>query len=107
MCLLSGDDIESATYSSDPTDNTGMPSPHVVLTFSEEGKKKFADATEKLAGSTLPIYLDEEKITEPYVTEKIESNTAIITMNSSDSYEQREQEARNIAMLIDSGAITF
>ena len=105
--LLSGDDIESATYSSDPTDNTGMPSPHVVLTFSEEGKKKFADATEKLAGSTLPIYLDEEKITEPYVTEKIESNTAISTMCSSDSYEHRAQEARNIAMLIDSGALPF
>lgn len=105
--LLSGDDIKSAKYSNEAVDSTGLPSPHVVLTFSEEGSAKFADATEKLVGKTMGIYLDEEEISAPYVNEKIESNTAIITMGSSTSYDERKEEAENLAMLIDSGALPF
>ena len=40
MYFLEGDDIESAEYSDDAVDSTGMSSPHVVLTFSEEGTDK-------------------------------------------------------------------
>lgn len=104
--LLSGDDIESAKYSEDPTDNTGLPSPHVVLTFSEEGTKKFAEATEKLVGKTISIYLDEEEITSPTVSSKIDSNTAVITMGGED-YSQKKADATEYAMLIDSGTLPF
>lgn len=105
--LLSGDDIKSAAYSNEAVDSTGLPSPHVVLTFSEEGATKFAEATGKLVGKTMAIYLDDEEISAPYVNEKIESNTAIITMGSSTTYEERKAEAENLAMLIDSGALPF
>ena len=104
--LLSGDDIASAKYSDDPVDYSGMPSPHVVLNFSEEGAKKFADATEKLVGKTLAIYLDEEELMAPQVNEKIESDTAIITLGGS-SFAEKKAQAQEYAMLIDSGALPF
>ena len=48
--LLEGDDIESAQYSDDAVDSTGIGTPHVILTFSQEGATKFAEATEELVG---------------------------------------------------------
>lgn len=105
--LISGSDIKSAKYSEDPTDNTGLPSPHVALEFSEEGKTKFANATEKLTGQVMPIYLDADLLTAPYVNEKIDSNTAIITMSNSLKYAERKAQAQEYAMLIDSGALPF
>lgn len=105
--LISGNDIKSAKYSEDPTDNTGLPSPHVVLEFSDEGKEKFANATEMLTGQAMPIYLDEDLLTSPYVNEKIDSNTAIITMSTALSYAERKTQAEEYAMLIDSGALPF
>ncbi|MEG2235934.1 MAG: protein translocase subunit SecD [Clostridia bacterium] len=104
--LLSGTDIKGAKYSEEPTDKTGLPSPHVVLNFSEEGSKKFADATEKLVGKTLSITLDNEVITAPGVNEKIESDTAIITMGKG-TYAEKKAEATEYAMLIDSGVLPF
>ena len=104
--LLAGDDIKSAKYSEDPIDNTGLPSPHVVLTFSDEGTKKFAEATANLVGKTLSIYLDDEEITAPVVNEKIESSTAIITMGTG-TYSEKKTQAEEYAMLIDSGTLPF
>lgn len=104
--LLSGDDIKSAKLSEDPVDNTGMPSPHVVLTFSDEGQKKFAEATGNLIGKTISIYLDTECITEPTVQSQIDSNTAIITMGQG-TYSEKKSEAEEYAMLIDSGTLPF
>lgn len=103
--LLSGTDIKSAKYSEDAVDSTGLPSPHVVLTFSEEGTKKFAEATANLVGKAISIYLDEDEISAPVVNSKIESSTAIITMGSSASYAERLEEAKDLALLIDSGAL--
>ena len=104
--LLSGDDIASAKYSDDPVDATGMPAPHVVLNFSDEGTKKFADATEKLVGKTMSIYLDEDELMAPYVNQKIESSSAIITLGSG-TYSEKKAQATEYAMLIDSGALPF
>ncbi len=104
--ILSGNDVKSAKYSEDPTDSTGLPSPHVVLTFSDEGAKKFADATGKLIGKEMSIYLDDNLVTSPIVNSKIESSTAIITMGNG-TYSERKAEAQEYAMLIDSGALPF
>ena len=104
--VLSGDDIKSAKLSEDAVDSTGMPTPHVVLTFSDEGQKKFAEATERLVGKTLSIYLDTECLTSPTVQSKIDSNTAIITMGQG-TYAEKKAEASEYAMLIDSGSLPF
>ena len=104
--LLEGDDIVSAKYSDDPTDNTGMPNPHVVLTFSSDGTKKFAEATGNLVNQEMPIYLDDECITSPVVNSKIDSSTAIITVGQGTNAEKKEI-AEEYAMLIDSGSLPF
>lgn len=104
--LLSGEDIKSAAYSDQATDSTGLPSPHVVLTFSDDGAKKFTAATEKLVGQKLSIYLDADLITDPTVNSKIDSNTAIITMGQG-TYAEKKTTATQYAMLIDSGALPF
>ena len=107
--LLSGSDIKGAKYSEDRTNSSSSTlssEPHVVLEFSEEGTKKFAAATEKLIGKTLAITLDGTIITEPNVSSKIDSNTAIITMGKG-TYAEKKAEATQYAMLIDSGALPF
>lgn len=104
--LLAGDDIKSAKYSEDATDTTGLPSPHVVLAFSEEGSKKFSEATGNLVGKAMSIYLDEDEIASPIVNAKIESDTAIITMGQG-TYAEKKAEAEQYAMLIDSGTLPF
>ncbi len=104
--LLSGEDIKDAKYSDEATDNTGLSSPHVILEFNDNGSKKFAEATEKLVGQTMPIYLDDDLLTTPVVNSKIESNTAIITMGQG-SYSDKKIQAQEYAMLISSGALPF
>ena len=104
--LLEGDDIKDAKYSEDATDNTGLPTPHVVLEFSDEGTKKFGEATGKLVGKAMSIYLDETEIAAPIVNNKIESNTAIITMGQG-TYSEKKAQAEEYAMLISSGALPF
>ena len=104
--VLSGNEVEGAELSEDAVDNTGMPTPHVVLKFSSEGQKKFAEATEKLVGKKLSIYLDEDLLTDPTVQSKIDSNTAIITLGDG-TYSEKKALAEEYSMLIDSGALPF
>ena len=104
--LLKGDDIQSAKYSEDAVDSTGIGTPHVVLNFSDEGKQKFAEATEKMVGKAMPIYLDEECITSPTVNSKIDYSTAIITVGNG-TYAEKKEIAEEYAMLIDSGSLPF
>ncbi len=104
--LLAGSDIASASVSTDPVDSTGMPSPHVVLNFSEEGSKKFADATDKNVGKKISIMLDDMTLVDPTVNEKIESNTAVITLGYG-TYSEKKDKATEYATLINSGALPF
>lgn len=104
--LLSGDDIVSAKYSETATNSTGLRSPHVELTFSEEGANKFSEATGNLIGKTIAIYLDDTCLTEPVVSQQITSNNAIITMGNG-TYAEKKASAEEYAMLIDSGALPF
>jgi len=104
--LLQGDDIKSAKYSEEAVDSTGIGTPHVVLTFSEQGKTKFAEATGNLVGQAMPIYLDEECIASPIVNSKIDASTAIITVGDG-TFSEKKAIAEEYAMLIDSGSLPF
>ena len=86
--------------------STGLPEPHVVLNFSAEGSAKFAQATEKMVGQAMPIYLDEEVICAPIVNSKIQDASAIITVGGSTNAEKKAL-AEEYAMLIDSGSLPF
>lgn len=106
--VLTGKDLEDAQEAKDP--NTGQA--YVSLKFTKEGTQKFADATAKLVQDYpqanpsdrpemrhIAIFLDDEMIQMPFVKEPIPSGQASI-----DGYDSLE-EARNIALLLRSGAL--
>ncbi len=75
---LSGTDVTNAEAMvvTDGSYNT----PYVVsLNLSSEGSKKFADATASCIGESLYIVYDDEVISDPYVSEQINSDSAVIT----------------------------
>ncbi len=55
--------------------------PQVLITFTEEGKKQFAEATTKYVGKRIAILLDGKLETAPTVNEPILGGSAVITGN--------------------------
>ncbi|MEG0072965.1 MAG: protein translocase subunit SecD [Clostridia bacterium] len=104
--ILAGTDVASAEFSEDPVDNSGLPEPHVVLKFSEEGRKKFREATKKNVGKQILIFLDDQQISDPFVNQEIDSPSAIITLGGKEVNAKRA-EAKQLSMLISSGALPF
>jgi len=106
--ILTGKDLAEAQEAKDP--QTGEV--YVGLKFKPEGTKRFAEATARLVSMYpqvgekrdekrhIAIYLDEEIIQMPYVSEPIPSGEARI----SGGYETLE-DARKIALLLRSGAL--
>ena len=93
--VLSGTDVEEAQagYQKDSMGNQEIV---VSLTFTDEGKKKFADATTKAyaAGESIGIYYDGRFISVPTVQAAITDGRAIIT--GEDTIEEAESLASNI-----------
>lgn len=73
----------------------------VVLELSTEGAKKFADATTRLKGKVISIYMDENQISAPTVNDAITNGHAIITG------QRDKEEAINLATKINSGSLPF
>lgn len=93
--VLNGKDVEEASVMTD--NSTGKPV--VTLKLNEEGKQKFAEATEKNLNKTISIYMDEDLISSPVVESVISGGEAIITGSKT------IDEAKNLAGLINSGAL--
>lgn len=93
--LLEGSDLKDARAANGST-NQGFV---VNLTFSAEGAKKFADATTKLVGQQMGIYLDDKMLQNPRVDEPIPNGQAEINNYSS------LQEAADYAVLFRSGSL--
>jgi protein-export SecD/SecF family membrane protein len=93
--VLNGKDVEEASVMTDTT--TGKPV--VSLKLNEEGKQKFAEATEKNLNKTISIYMDEDLISSPVVQSVISNGEAII------SGSKTIDEAKSLAGLINSGAL--
>ena len=53
--------------------------PEVVLTFTDAGKFKFADATRRHTGRQLAIIVDQEIITAPLIREEITGGVAVVS----------------------------
>jgi preprotein translocase subunit SecD len=75
--------------------------PTIALTFNEAGTEKFSEATKRLIGQPLAIYLDEEFISAPEVQQWINSGEAVIKGNFS------VDEAIDIANKLQYGALPF
>jgi len=73
----------------------------VTLKLNEEGAKRFAEATERLVGQKIAIYMDDLLITAPTVNEKIPNGEAIITG------QRTAKEAGDLADTINAGSLPF
>ena len=93
--LLTGTDLKDAQAAMNQQNNQAV----VNLEFSDEGAKKFADATLANVGRQIAILLDGEILTDPVVREPILGGRAEI------SGQRNLEEAQNIAVLLRSGAL--
>ncbi len=94
--ILSGSDVEKAAAGLDKDNN------YVVqLKLKDSGKKKFADATKRLMGKTISIWMDDTNISSPTVNSVIDNGEAIITGSFN------AEAANDLANKINAGALPF
>ena len=93
--LLTGTDLKDAQAAMNQQNNQAV----VNLEFSDEGSKKFADATLENVGRQIAILLDGEVLTDPVVREPIMGGRAEI------SGQKNLEEAQHLAVLLRSGAL--
>lgn len=84
-------------------ENGGM---QVALTLSDDGKKSFAEATGRLIGQRIAIFMDDQYIQAPTVQSHITNGDARITLGSS-SDKKAVAEAKELADTIRSGSLPF
>lgn len=112
--LLDGKMIQSASASYSPVDDSGMSVYHVILTFTEEGREIFKEATKTVANRTgddnyISIVMDGEVISQPYVDKTkfastgIDSESAVITMGN----EATMENCKYLAEIISAGKLPF
>lgn len=97
---LNGALLEDASVRSDE-----FGKPEVNFKFNVEGRRRFAELTEKASGGSLAIVLDDVVKSAPSVSEKIDSSSARITLGSSGNYQKTYDEARFIATSLRAGAL--
>ncbi|MBQ6569125.1 MAG: SecD/SecF family protein translocase subunit, partial [Clostridia bacterium] len=95
--VCDGSDIAKAKPSVNQDDN----SYYVYLEFNEEGTQKFAEATGRMVGKPISIWLDDVLISYPTVNEAITSGQASI------SGKFTFQEVTDLANKIEAGALPF
>jgi preprotein translocase subunit SecD len=92
---LTGKDLQRAVV--DTTDTTK--GPQVAITFTDEGKKKFAALTQRLVGQPLPVFLDDQLLTAPQVSTAITDGNGVISGSFT------AQTARQLALQLSAGAL--
>ncbi len=98
--ILTGADVERAEYVYGQY-TEGAPSHFVSLVFKDSGKQAFADATERLQGSQISIWMDEEIISAPTVNAHIIDGQAVIEGQFTAA------SAAELARKIQGGALPF
>jgi protein-export SecD/SecF family membrane protein len=95
--VLEGTDVENSYVAQDPTTAEYV----VALELSEEGAEKFSEATGKLIGQKISIYMDENMISDPTVENQITGGNAQITHIGT------MEDALSLSNKINSGALPF
>lgn len=95
--LVEGKDVVESMVQIDPQSNQ----PVVTLEFNADGTKLFADATERLIGQEISIYMDDTMISSPIVNDKIPDGKSIISNMES------IEAAKELSDKINSGALPF
>ena len=97
--LIQGKDVINANPQTN--NSNGIKTYVVALSFNDNGTKLFSDATGKLIGKRMGIYMDDELISNPTVQSQITGGQAVITgMKTYD-------EAKDLAEKINAGALPF
>ncbi len=91
--VITGSDVETASARAGE-DSMGNREYSVELNLNEEGKEKFAKATEENVGKTISIIYDDAEISSPRVNEAITGGQAYITGNF--TYEEADTLASTI-----------
>ena len=104
--VLNGEDVTSATSQYGKYSDTAPQQYYVTVNFTSEGTKKFAVATEKAAAESegrniINICMDENVVSNPRVSEKIDSSSCVISGNFT------AEEADKLANQINSGNLPF
>lgn len=99
--LIQGSDVTKAEAVLTQDQTTGTPKYMVSLEFSEEGTKKFAEATEKYEGETISIWMDDVMLSAPTVNAVITDGKAVIEGNFTAA------SASELAAKIQGGALPF
>lgn len=95
--ILEGKDVAKAYENIDPQTGANI----VSLEFTADGKAKFAEATRKLIGSKISIWMDDTCISSPTVKSVINDGVCYI-----DGMESAE-EAKDLANKINAGSLPF
>ena len=104
--VLNGEDVTSATSQYGKYSDTAPQQYYVTVNFTSEGTKKFAVATEKAAAESegrniINICMDENVVSNPRVSEKIDNSACVISGNFT------AEEADKLANQINSGNLPF
>ena len=99
--ILQGDDVVEAIPVMEQDATTGEYKYAISLKLSEAGTEKFAEATERLMGDIISIWMDDIMISYPTVGAKITNGEASITGNFT------ALEASELAAKIQGGALPF
>lgn len=106
VIMEGGTDVKRATYRYGQTTENGNMEHYVELEFTDEGVKKFTEATTKISANAsgsnyIAIYLDEDQISNPTVSEPITTSTCVINGSFT------EASASALANQIQSGQLPF
>ncbi len=99
--ILEGADVVTAQPGVQEDPKTGAVQYVVQLELSEEGKEKFSEATGRLVGSVISIWMDDVMISFPTVNSQITDGSAIISGTFT------SEEATTLAAQIQAGALPF
>ena len=99
--VLEGTDVKDAQGGAFQSDKNSSREYAVSLTLTDEGKTKFADATEANVGKQIAIVYDNQILSAPKVNEAITGGQAQITGMSS------VEEAQNLASYIRIGSLSI
>ena len=99
--LLTGKDIKRAYASYQQMSSSSAYEYVVGLEFNDEGREKFKEATTAYTDKQISIWMDDELLSAPSVSETIDSGSAVITGNFT------SKSATALANKINAGALPF
>ena len=107
--ILDGSHVISATAQMEQDPNTGATEYVVALEFDEEGKEAFAEATKRLTGQVISIWMDDVMISNPTVNEEIPDGKCTISggTNADGTVGFTAAEASALANKLQAGSLPF